>query len=352
MELYTVDPANSFRRGKLIEHYESFIWTDRYSAYGDFSLTCEPSKEAQDRLKPDVLVGFTESDRMMQIHSILRTQDSKGKNVLKVQGKSIETVLEGRAAKKVLSAATWDIGPASIGAIVVNMVDTICIAGTGVSPDDVIPGLTATNLTGVGGSYTVKIKAGTLYERIKELVDSFDMGIRITFTPGVNALNFAAYVGTDRTGEDGVAFSPHLNNLAETSSLNSWADFKNGAYVFSNFGVKLVPGTGSSTLTGLSRRILLVDATDIPGPFDSAHDSALYQRGIDALADHRRQNMYDGKIVPNGPYKYNQHYFLGDLVVLLGDYGEKQSMRVTEHIWAYDSSGLNSYPTLRAIGGV
>lgn len=353
MELFTVDETNSFRRGNLIEHYESFIWTDRYSAYGDFTLSCEPTQKMYDRLQPNTLVGFTESDRLMRVESILRKEDKKGKQTFQIQGKSVEAVFEGRAAKKVLNNTTWDL-TGTIGNVVTTMVNTICVAGTGIHVDDVIPGMSVSDLTaGAGGSYTVKVKAGTLYERIKELVDAFDMGIRITFEPGVDSLVFAVYVGTDRSGVGGVAFSPSLENLSETSSLNSWADYKTGAYVFSNFGNALVGTTGDTGLLGLKRRILLVDATDVPGPLDATHSAALQQRGRDALSEHQRAIMYDGKVSDRGAYRYNEHYFLGDKVVLVGDYGEKQTVRVTEHIWAADqATGLNSYPTLRAIGGV
>lgn len=353
MELYTVDETNSFRRQKLIEHYESFIWTDRYSAYGDFQLVCEPSQEMYDRLQPNVLVGFTESDRLMRIESILRTTDSKGKNSFKIEGKSVEAVLEGRAAKKVLSAATWDIVGGNMGAIVANMVNTVCVLGTGVLADDIVPGMTVVNLaTTDPNNYTVKIKAGTLYERAKELLDTFDLGMRITFATGVNELKFAVYEGTDRTGEGGVAFSPSLENLSDTNFLNSWANYKTGAYIFSNGANALVGTTGDAGLMGLKRRILLVDATDVPAPYDAAHVLAIQQRGRDALSEHQRDILYDGKVSAEGPYKYNEHYFLGDKVKLVSDFGAKQNVRVTEHIWAYDRTGLNSYPTLRAIGGV
>lgn len=353
MELFTVDETNNFRRGAIIEHYESFIWTDRFSEYGDLTLVCEPSQAMYDRLQPNVLIGFTESDRLMRVEGIMKARDAKGKPTFKIAAKSSEAVFEGRAAKKVLSAATWDIVGGNMGAIVAYMVNTICVLGTGVLADDVIPGMTAVNLATTDPSnYTVKIKAGTLYERMRELLDTFDLGMRVTFTPGVNELKFAVYEGTDRTGTDGVAFGAALENLSETSFVNSWADYKTGAYVFSSISNALVGTTGDAGLMGLKRRILLVDATDVPGPLDATHQAVLIQRGRDALSGHQRQSMYDGKVSALGPYKYNVHYFLGDKVNLIGDYGVKQPMRVTEHIWSGDRTGLNSYPTLRAIGGV
>lgn len=352
MDLYTIDEGTQFRRKELIEHYESFIWTDRYSQYGDFSLKCEPTKAMYDQLKPDTLIGFSESDRLMRIETIKRSQDKQGKNSFQIEGKSVEAVLEGRAAKKVLTPATWDF-TGSIGSIVTSIVSQICIQGLGpTGHDDDIYGLTVSDLTGVATSYTVKVKSGTIYERIKELCDTFDFGFRITCVPGSDTLKFAIYNGTDRTGPSGVTFSPLLENLSETSYVESKADYKTGAYVFSNFGAVLVGTTGDAGLLSLKRRILLVDATDVAGPYDAAHDAAIKQRGRDALSEHMRVTLYDGVVNPSGASVYNTHYFLGDKVTLIGDYGVPQNMRVTEHIWSVDASGANSYPTLSVIGGV
>lgn len=353
MDIFVVDETNWFRRSTYIDNYESFIWTDRYSEAGEFSLKCEATQEMHDLLRPDVLIGFSESDRLMQIDTIKRTKDESGRQSFNVQGSSVEAVLEGRAAKKVLNSATWDL-TGTIGSIIVTMVHTICIAGTGVHVHDVIPNMATLDGSGGGPSYTAKIKAGSLYARIKELADAVNLGFKMTYTAGYNQLLFSVYKGEDRTlpGPMYVAFSSSLESISDTSYIESLGNYKTGAYVFSNFGNQLVGTTGDTDRLGLKRRILLVDATDVAGPYDATHVAALQQRGRNALSEHLRIMLYDGKVSATGPAQYNVHYFMGDIVDLIDDYGTKQPMRVTEHIWSADSSGFSSYPTLSSIGGV
>ena len=351
MELYTIDPTNDNRREMLIEKFESFIWTDRYSAYGDFEIVAEPSLTMLSRLVPGVLVGFDESDRAMTIESALRAKDSEGKLVLTVKGTSLEALLEGRVAKYVPTMDDLDL-TGSPGQIVADMVQVICVLGTGISPSDVIPHLTSANISTALPSQTINIKPGTLYERSKEICDVYDLGFRITMTPGVATLLFRVYNGIDRTGQGGVAFSEDLDNLSESTYLVSKEGYANVAYVFSGDYFRIVTATGAAAVTGLARKVIMVDATDIDAAGGPDLDEAMDQRGRDALSEHQTKILFDGVVNPNAAYRYNRDYFLGDRVVLRGDDGERAEMRVTEHIWSYSSEGLKSYPTLSAIGGV
>lgn len=351
MELYTLNPNNAYRHETIIERFESFIWTDRYSAHGDLTLVVEPTDSMFKLLQPDTLIAFDESDRVMMIESILKTVDAEGKSTLTAKGKSLEWVLDGRPAKKVLNANTWDLA-GTVGLCVTYMVNQICVQGLGVTVDDVIPRLTVSDLTGTtDSSFKISIKSGTVYERVKEICDAFDFGFRITRVKADNTLNFAAYKGTNRSGQGGVAFSVDQESLAETSYLVSKEGFKTGAYVFSNGGSRMVSATGGGVV-GLKRKILLVDATDIDLPAGNDLNLAMDQRGRDELSKHLALTLMDGVIGPNSKIRYNTHYFLGDIVNLRGEFGMHQNVRVTEHIWAYDTEGFRSYPTFSAIGGV
>jgi Siphovirus ReqiPepy6 Gp37-like protein len=347
MELYTIDPTLENQKVAIIENYESFIWTDRYSSFGDLTLVVEPTLRTL--LAPGVLVRFDESPYVMEIESAIREEDATGKSKLTVKGKSLENILNGRAAKLVLTPATWDI-TGTPGAIVLWMVNRICVAGVGISANDVIPELTVRDLTGGTTTYTVSVKAGTLYERVKEICDTFDLGFRLIIFEGT--LHFDIYVGVDRTEDNGVVFSEALDNLSQASYLVSKEKYKTTAYVFSANGSRIVSATGMGSVLGLSRKVILVDATDITTAAGAPLNAALDQRGRDALSACQVSTLFDGVANPNGMYRYNTHFFLGDIVALIGDDGEKQSMRVTEHIWSDDATGFSSYPTLSVVGGV
>ena len=350
MEIFTIDPTNSNRREAIIEKFDSFIWTDRYAAYGDFEIVAEPSADMVSRLVPGVHVGFDESDRVMVIESALRATSSDGKKVLTIKGKSLEAILEDRIAKIAWISETWDLY-GTPGTVVAEMVSIICLQEAGISTYDGIPHITSANLVNGGEVKTISIKIGTLYERIKEICDTFDIGFRITVTPGLAPLDFRVYSGTDRTGENGVAFSEDLENLSETSYLVSKEGYKNVAYVICGDWNRIVTATGAEDVSGLNRKVILVVADDIDAGAGTELDEAMDQRGLDALSKCQAVMLFDGVADPGTMYRYNTHYFLGDRVVLRGD-GERKEMRVTEHIWSYGSDGLKSYPTFSAIGGV
>ena len=354
MELFTINASNNYRREALIENFESFIWTDRYSAFGDLTLVAQPTLAMRTLLAPNTLVGFDESDRVMKIDSAVRAEDPDGVDKLTIKGRSLEHVLDGRAAKRVLSSATWDIGPGTVGYIIAEMVNGVCVQHDGISENDIIPNLSVSySLLPTGTpTYSVSIKAGTLYERVKEICDSFNYGFRITVTPGTNTLWFAVYPGTDRTGVGGVSFSENLENLSQSSYLVSKENYNTTAYVFSDNGSRIVNATATESISGLNRKVILVDATDITTVAGAELNAALDQRGRDTLSAHQVETLFDGTTNPTGMYRYNVHYFLGDRVALIGDYNVRQPMRVTEHIWSYDTTGYNSYPTLAVIGGV
>lgn len=350
MELYTISSIDN-RRETIIEEFESFVWTDRYSSYGDFEIKANPSKDMVSRLTPGKLVGFDSSDRIMKIDTVLHEEDSEGKQTLTIKGRSLEWQLQKRIAKKVWADVPWDLS-GTPGSIITQMVNTVCVLGTGVSALDVIPGLTASNYSTIATVYTLSIKSGALYDRIKDICDSFELGFRIRKPDlGTSALRFEVYSGTNRTGMTGVAFSKDSESLSQTSRFSSQESFKNVAYVVTKTTGLSVTASGYSGVTGLDRNVLLVDASDLTVT-GAALTAAMTQRGRDALAANAKIELFDGSINPASSFKYGTHYFLGDLIVLVGDNEERQTMRITENIWSGDESGITSYPTFSAIGGV
>lgn len=350
MDIYTINKTN-YRRETIIEEYESFIWTDRYSSYGDVELVAQPTPTMLSRFRPGTLLGFDQSKHVMEIESVAREEDEQGKRTLKIKGKSFEKQLEGRVAKKTWANTPWAI-TGTPGDIAIQMVNDICILGTGISPLDVIPYLTFNDRSGPSPSYTAAVKPGTIYERVKEVCDSFDLGFQIIQPePSQPTLVFEVYKGIDRTGLGGVAFSAATETLSQTSYLMSKANYKNVAYVYTNTANVIVSATGATTISGLDRNVLLVDATDITLT-GLALTEAMKQRGRDALASRGEVQLFDGTVNPVSDIRYGRDYSMGDMVVLVGDELERREVRVTEHIWAFDSTGFSSYPTFSALGGV
>lgn len=363
MEVFTIEQGTN-RRSSIIEHFESFIWTERYDAYGDFQIVVEYSAKNIQMLKENSFVGFDESDRIMVVKKVTKEETDDGKITLKVEGKSFEAIFQDRIAKIQLTPGDWTL-IGSAGSIARTMVYNVCIAGL-VSSKDVIFGLDA-NTWPSGTQRTVAVKAGTLYDRVKEVCGLDNLGFKITYElqldiplppPGLvfgsyiyNApLHFIIYNGVDRTtGYQAVSFSDDNDTLFKSSSVISEENYKNVAYVYSNTQSVIVDEINPPTLyPGFIHKPLLVDATDVTTT-GTAGLEILRQRGRQALTDHRKLILVDGQVNPDGIFKYKTHYNLGDTVLVKSATGEQQTARVTEYIWTYDSDGLNGYPTLTAI---
>ena len=99
--------------------------------------------------------------------------------------------------------------------------------------------------------------------------------------------------------------------------------------------------------SGLDRRVLIVDETSD----ETLNSSSIRQsRGLIELYKFNPTALFDGEIASQIAAGYNRDYFLGDILLLVGEYGLSERARVTEFIRSSDSSGETAYPTLEAIG--
>jgi hypothetical protein len=286
--------------------------------------------------------------------------------MIKVKGRSLETILEDRVAMKTTNFITGDNKWKLTGApkaVAEQMFNDICVTGT-LNANDIIPLL--------GGSAlfpTDNIPApedvidwyqdpAPLFNALKEICDIYDMGFRLVRNPVTNQLQFNIYTGSDRTLRQStlspVIFSPGLENLQNTTELTTISQIKNCAYVITEYGgsyyYQLVYDENiDPEVDSFERHILFLnvsleedEVTTIP---DSIND-ALQRRGKDELTKHRPFSAFDGEITQYSQYKYGIHYHLGDLVSMRSSTGAVNHMRVTEQIFVSDESGDRSYPTL------
>ena len=347
MEVYTISKT-THRREAIIEHFESFIWTERYQEHGDFQIVAKPSPENRSRLQVGTFLGFDESTMIMIIDTVEKVEDSEGRLSLKIEGKSMSSIFEDRIAKNTFVDADWII-TGTPGSIISQMVSSICINGTGISPYDVfdISILDSTVQTDV---YSIAIKPDTLYTRIKEVSELFNLGFRVIHNPGVGQ-TFEIYEGVDLTHDNGVVFSEEYDNLSNNTFLKTDRGYKNVAYITAKHGNLIVDANGviNPTISGLERRVIFIDATDIDENEGQGLIDLLIDRGREELSKYHKNALYDGVIDPQGVFKYNVDYRLGDIVLFKGEGEEKQAMRVVEYIHTYDQEGYRAYPTFSQI---
>lgn len=371
MELYTLD--EQLRRVQVIEGYESLIWTERYAAWGDFELKIRSSREARNLLPEGTRLAFSRSHRVMTVETIEDSVDDEGAETLTISGRSLEALLDDRVAFNSLSPLEQQVpdpeNPGNFKTVVIQwtlegkpadlvrkLFNDICVTKI-LSPGDGFPHHRAGTIFPTGSipeppdTITVTLDPDTLYNSIRKICETYNLGFRVVRGYETGFLYFEVYTGDDRTSAQetrpAVLFSPELDNLTNTTTLTSEAQYKNVAYVFGKTGAAMVYAPGADpNAAGFERRVLFVKADNIDLEPGSGLSSALGQRGLEELAKHRHIFNFDGEIAQTDSYTYGVDYNLGDLVEQRNIDGFSNQMRVTEQIFVSDSEGDRSYPTL------
>ena len=357
LELYVLDSL--YRNVSIVESYQSLIWTERYSAYGDLQLKVVSSLETRNLFVDGVSFGLNMSARVMTIKTVEEDTDNNGVKILTITGYSLEEVMTRRTALGALTDTTstpgWVITdtPANIAT---QMFKNICVDGI-LDPGDIITGVTlgsifpADTVPPPPDVVTLQIDPQALYDAEVNLCNQYLLGFRLVRNGNTSMLYFDVYSGSDRTTHQtalpAVVFSPDLDNLQSTSSLKSSATYKNVAYVISPVGASIVYAEGvDPTTDGFERNVLLVNATDVTDTDPVAALAQMNQEGLNQLALNRKTSAFDGEISETSGYVYGVDYNLGDLVEVRNDDGVSDTMQVTEQIFSSDSTGSKSYPTL------
>lgn len=359
MDIYLLDDLYR-RTGTIIDRYESMIWTERFSAYGDFELLINSSFENRSRLVPGVRLAINNSYRVMTVETVEDSTDSEGRMQLKVKGPSLEEILDDRIALNALTDLVtdpkWIIEdfPADIARFIFH---EICIDGN-IDPGDIISSVTEGSsifpedtIGEPPDEVIYEVEPMTVYWAIKNIADLYDFGFRLIRNLDTSQLYFDVYMGCDRTTAQStlpaVVFSPELDNLNNTTELTTISLYKNVAYVISKAGHEIVyPLDVDPEVEGFERHVLLVKLDDIEED-DVDASAKMIQKGLEALSRQRAFSAFDGEIHQTSQYKYGTHYNLGDLVELRNTDGHTNVMQVTEQIFVCDKEGERSYPTLQ-----
>jgi len=357
MDVFILDSL--YRRIAVIEKYESLIWTERFSAMGDFELHITYSTSTRNLIPIGTVLHINESYRLMRVETVEDYTDDEGRRILKFTGFSLENVYEQRlAAFQVEDYWSPYLRDGTPREIIEYVYYSVVIDGN-LDVGDIIDGIelgsdifpTDTIDEPVEEFFYIAPNHLSLYATIKEICDLVGMGFRLVRHPVTGVLYFDLYVGCDRTTTQStlaaVIFSPDLDNLKNTNRVTSQALYKNVAYVISaGLTHEIVYATDvDPDISGFDRRVLIVKADDIEELDPDASDKMI-QRGKDELAKNRMFDALDGELAVNTGYIYGTHYNLGDLVELRDDSGATSQMKVTEVVIINDKEGRRTYPTL------
>ena len=361
MEFYTLD--DSLRRDTVIQGFASFIWTERHQAWGDFELKIISTAANKRLLAIGTLLGMSESKYVMKIETITEESDgNEGPVILDIVGRSMESLLDDRAAMPAIADLTttpqWVLTDTP-GNVMRTIFTTICV-DVALNAADTIPFYHTGTLVGSGNitesadTITVNLQPNTVYAALNSLAVAYTLGFRLIKDGDTGNLYFEVYTGNDlttgQTSLPAIVFSENLDNLANPRRLTSVAAVKTAAYVFATNGAAIIyaPFT-DETASGLDRRVLVVDASDITLTAGADLDTAMEARGLQALAAVSPVYQFDGDISQYAMLKYGVDYNLGDICEEQNDSGFGNHVMVTEQIFVSDDTGEKSYPTFSTV---
>lgn len=353
MEFRVLD--TSYKDIQALDSFESFIWTDRYSAWGDFEIMLAPTAENLSFLQPDNYLWSGDSEHTMIIEDVRITTDIETGNKLIITGRSLESILERRiiwgqvmlngnfqqCIKRLLDDSI--IAPTDSSRRISNFIFRF-------SEDSAITELK------VDSQFT-----GTnLYEAIKKLCDERNIGFKVILSDD-NEFIFSLYAGEDRSYNQiknpYVIFSPNFENLINSNYFASRRELKT---------ITLVAGEGegaerkhvevsvdSGSDSGLNRRELYTDARDLStnnGEISQeVYKQNLIQRGKSQLSENVIVKAFEGNVDTLYKYIYGRDFFMGDIVQIANEYGIEATSRITEIVRSENEEGVSIFPTFVTI---
>lgn len=351
MDILILDRA--FKSVLLIDAFESFIWTDRYNAFGDFEIYTSVVNEILRDVPQDYYVWSPQSEHMMIVDERNVTSDIESGNHLALRGRSLEFILDRRIvwSQTILTGNFQNAILRLLNENIINPSDPNRRISNFIFQASTDPRITSLTID-------AQFTGDNLYTVVKELCEDRKLGFKIILNDN-NQFVFSLYMGTDRSYYQEVnpyvVFSPSFENIVNSNYLETNRILKTAA---------LIAGEGEGidrrTVsigggTGLARREAYFDARDVSSKTDDGelspaqYNAQLVQRGNERMADYVFIKTFEGDVETTQMFVYGEDFFLGDIVQILNEFGIEASSRIVEIIFSNNDDGNNIVPTFSVI---
>lgn len=346
MEIYVL---NGFETIGIINVFESCIWNVQYFSQNDFQLVLPADQEAMDMLTLGRYlvraedVTATGYNNVMAIQDVIVDFDSDRGWILTLKGKGLKNEI---LKKRIVWSQTNLNGLAEVG---IRQVITDNI----ISPSDnarKINDVVLDTINNYDETIDMQLLGENLAAWLEEICTTYGYGwdVKIDNSKYV----FMLYKGTDRTYEGGntpVVFSPEYDNLLTSSYEHNLELYKNAALIGGEGEGTAQRTAAIGTATGMNRYEDFIDGSSV----SSNGEIITLETYIKMLKDYGQTQInqtvmtekISGSIDPDGMYKLNRDYFLGDIVQIDNGNGIAAVTRITEIIYAEDESGTSVVPT-------
>lgn len=385
-------------QGVFINGIVKKMWIERYNKAGEFSFSAGVSSGLRDQLPIGSFVSHTDTHEIMIVENHEIVDDGDNEPQITVTGRGLESFLENiiiRSGMFTNGASSGSSGQADwvtpadypFNQAVHTIREHIGWRGSGFllsgvqdAGNEVRYISPYTSLVGTGPVVARSIQIGTVYERVLELLAGdwtigFDLGIK-SVRPGpwspfpvgstmfiydpidgsidIEAGSTALLVHTGFDLRKQVFFSESLGQIEKADYLWSSKALKNYALIKGRWIVTAYVGTA----TGIDRRMMIVDASDIDQGYAAAPGSPAFEnlivafraRAADVLRSQKSVAISNVEIKKNvSGAIYRKDFDIGDLVTVVGDYDTSTAARVSEYVEIEDETGTTKYPTLTVL---
>lgn len=324
-----------------IESYKSAIWTKRYYAQGDFELYIPATSDVLNLIKRDYyVVRDDDFTKAMIVKDIQIDTDVEDGNYIIVTGKCLKNIIGQRI---VWNQTTVD---GTVEECIRKLLNENIINPTIAERkiDNFILGDELGDTPTMQAQYT----GDNLDTVISALCTTHNLGYDVSVDLDTKQFIFTLYRGMDRsynqTENPYVVFSNEFENLLTSTYKNSAEKYKNVALVAGEGEGVERKTTVVGSASGLERHEIFVDAKSISTKSDDEitddeYISLLNEKGNETLTSNSITESMEGDIEVNHTYKYNEDYFLGDVVEVVNEYGISIQPRIIEVIESEDDTG-------------
>ncbi|MBR4315204.1 MAG: siphovirus ReqiPepy6 Gp37-like family protein [Lachnospiraceae bacterium] len=321
MDIYILD--EKLNTVANYDFYKSIIWSNRYYKTGDFELIIPLVKDVKEKIRQDYYIYRDRDykDRIAERPKIIEKVElieNAGENSLLVSGRDVTALLERRVIYPT------EILNGNYETCILNIINNHAV-----SPQDtkrIIDIFEIENTGLITDTIDAQVTGDSLLKYIEEVSADYKIGFRTDFSKDRKKFIFKIFKGVNRFESDSVVISRKNNNLVKYDYINDKQNYKNMA---------IVAGSGEGTerkvvrlnddLMGLDRRELFVDAKDLSTTTsegeiipESEYMEQLRQRGSEKLSENKIDITNSCEIDPDGMFKFNKDFFVGDEIMCRG----------------------------------
>lgn len=318
MNIYVLD--QKLNTVAIYDFYKSVIWSNRYYKTGDFEMQIPLVANVKENMQQDYYIyrdrdynnGIIERPKIIEKVELV---ENESENSLLISGRDVSALLERRVIypTKILSG-NYEASILSIlDEHIVNpsdfkrKMDVIEIENTGLIADTI----------------DAQVTGDTVLAYLEKVSLDYKIGYRVDFDITQKKFIFKVYKGVKRTINNPVIISRKFDNLIKYNYVNDKQNYKNMAIVAgAGEGVDRKVVKINDELSGLERRELYVDARDLSDKnsegqtiSESEYIAHLMQRGSEKLSENKIDITNSCEAEPNGIFKFNRDYFLGDEII-------------------------------------